>query len=673
MKTKLALIVLFVLGQVWQAQSQTCTALGQTPATAFPVCGTTVFKQSNVPICSTNSLFVPGCTGNSNANYANKNPYWYRFTCYQTGSLGFVITPNDPKDDYDWQLYDITGLDPNEVFTNKTIVVTGNWAGNPGPTGTSSSGSNFIQCASDYNGTENRFAQMPTILQGHTYILLVSHFTDSQSGYSLSFGGGTAVITDPKNPAMLTATPDCTGKVISIKLNKQMKCNSISANGSEFTINYPGVHVISTVGVNCSQSFDLDSLVLMLDNPLPPGNYTVTIKKGTDGNTILDNCDREIPENDFLSFKILPLAPTPFDSIAPVKCAPKELTLVFGKQMQCSSIAANGSDFRITGPSPVTIVSAGGNCTNGLSRTITLKLAGPIVVGGHYTVILQRASDGGLLIDECDQATPPVYRVSFDIKDTVNADFNYNINWGCKIDTVQFTHPGNHGVNQWNWQLDYAGPSSQQNPLTYYNVFGPKTITLAVSNGFCSDTVKKIVNLDNELKADFSMNPIMCPEDSAVFLNKSIGKNMRFAWNFGNGITSPDSIPPPQRYPLTGIETDYPIRLIVSNASCSDTLVKPLKVLKSCYIAVPNAFTPNGDGLNDYLYPLNAFKADKLEFRVYNRDGLLVFSSTRYDQKWDGTYKGEPQDAGVYVWTLQYVHHDTGKFFSLKGSSMLIR
>ncbi|MCB0740485.1 MAG: hypothetical protein KDB92_05445, partial [Chitinophagaceae bacterium] len=81
---------------------QACTTLGQTPSTAFPVCGTTTFSQSIVPICSTNDIYVPGCSGNSNANYQNKNPFFYKFTCYVGGTLGFIINPHAANDDYDW-------------------------------------------------------------------------------------------------------------------------------------------------------------------------------------------------------------------------------------------------------------------------------------------------------------------------------------------------------------------------------------------------------------------------------------------------------------------------------------------------------------------------------------------------------------------------------------------
>ncbi len=188
------------------AWSQTCTTLGQTPGTAFPVCGTTSFNQVNVPICSSHSLFVPGCTDN---NYEDKNPFWYKFTCYQTGTLGFLVTPNNLGDDYDWQLWDITGHNPDDVFTDPTLIVTGNWSGTYGATGASGSGVNYIQCASVPSENKPSFAQMPVLTVGHNYLLLISHYTDSQSGYALTFGGGTASITDPKEPHLLAARAPC--------------------------------------------------------------------------------------------------------------------------------------------------------------------------------------------------------------------------------------------------------------------------------------------------------------------------------------------------------------------------------------------------------------------------------------------------------------------------------
>jgi gliding motility-associated-like protein len=68
----------------------------------------------------------------------------------------------------------------------------------------------------------------------------------------------------------------------------------------------------------------------------------------------------------------------------------------------------------------------------------------------------------------------------------------------------------------------------------------------------------------------------------------------------------------------------------------------------------PSAFSPNGDGNNDYLYPLDAYKATGLVFRIYNRNGRVVFETRDWTKKWDGRVNGSPEPAGVYVWTLEY-------------------
>ena len=93
----------------------------------------------------------------------------------------------------------------------------------------------------------------------------------------------------------------------------------------------------------------------------------------------------------------------------------------------------------------------------------------------------------------------------------------------------------------------------------------------------------------------------------------------------------------------------------------------------NCYISVPSAFTPNGDGLNDYLYPLNAYKATDLIFRVYNRYGQVIFETKDWTMKWDGTYKNQPQASGTYVWTLEFTEPISHKRIAQKGTTVLIR
>src|SRR6185436_19506776 len=137
---KYFVVLIALVFQAKISSGQACTNLGQTPSTAFPVCGTTIFHQASVPICATVNIFVPGCSNQpGSANYQNKNPYFYKFTCFVGGTLGFLIDPLAADEDYDWQLWDITGHNPDDIFTDNTLVVTGNWAGTYGNTGASAS------------------------------------------------------------------------------------------------------------------------------------------------------------------------------------------------------------------------------------------------------------------------------------------------------------------------------------------------------------------------------------------------------------------------------------------------------------------------------------------------------------------------------------------------------
>jgi gliding motility-associated-like protein len=660
-------LVLFVYQQV---SSQTCTTLGQNPSTAFPVCGTTDFSQSIVPYCG--GKVIPGiCT---NDGILDLNPFWYKFTCYSAGTLGFLITPNDLDDDYDWEIFDVTNHNPNDVYKDVSMFVACNWSGRTGLTGASSAGTSLQNCAGVGFPT---FSAMPSLRLGHDYLLLISHFTTftpSQNGYKLTFGGGTASITDPILPDVVNATPSCDAGKITVKLNKKMKCSSLAADGSDFTISPSTSNVVSATGVGCNNGFDMDSVMLVLNKPLPPGNYTVVVKNGSDGNTLLDNCDEEILPGNNVPLVILPLLPTPMDSITSVACAPVSLQLVFKKNIQCNSIAVDGSDFIVTGPTTITVTTATGNCTNGTSSTIKVILSGPIESKGNYKITLAKGNDGNTIIDECGQETPAGSSLNFTTTDTVSANFNYTIFPGCKEDTINFFHDGRNGVNQWLWQLDYVGTSTQQNVISYFNNSGDKKITLSVSNGVCSDTSTKIIPLGDPFKASFEVTNLLCPEDAATFINTSTGNISGYVWDLGNGHLDYSKTPAPLHYPILSQEKIYPIRLIVkNNAGCFDTAVNNLKVLKSCYIAVPSAFTPNGDGVNDYLYPLNAYKADNLEFNVYNRLGQRVFHTTDWTIKWDGKINGEPQDTEMYVWILKYTNHDTGKKVFMKGTTVLIR
>lgn len=676
---KLPVFLLVICFSALDSLAQPCTLPGMTPSSAIPVCGTTPFHQPDISLCTGPTVATTGCA----AAVSSSRSFWYKFTCYQSGTFGFLIRGISSTDDYDWVLYDITGRNPNEVFTNSSLQVSMNIYGvSPGstppfpnsPTGTIPTGSGDVHCeGSASNNTP--FNRMPNLVVGRDYLLMVANFTDSPLGYDLNFTGGTASITDPLMPRLSRASASCDAMQVRIKLNKKMKCNTLAANGSDFTINAPGITVTAATGIGCSNGFDLDSLVLTLSAPLTPGNYTITAANGSDANTILDYCDRPVPIGDNIPLVIAPIAPTPMDSLTRPGCAPQSLQLVFRKPIQCSSIAANGSDFIITGPSTVTITGATGNCNAaGFATAITVQLAAPIQRGGTYRITLQNGTDGNTIIDECALQTPAGSFLNFSVADTVNANFTYNITYGCAQNIIQYNHNGANNVNSWRWNFDGVRTSTLQNPLISYTDFREKNTTLIVSNGVCSDTAAISILFDNLLVAAFEGPEFVCPDESVTFVNQSEGAITAYEWTFGNGVTNTLRNPPPQNYTVPITTRDETVRLIIRNSfGCADTATHKIKVVNNCYIAVPSAFTPNNDGLNDYLYPLNAYKALNLTFSVYNRFGQRLFFTRNWLDKWDGRFKGQGADPGTYVWVLQYTHADTNQKVEQKGTVILIR
>src|SRR5687767_8023772 len=397
MRLAITTLLLFLLLLTTPGYSQPCTALGQTPGTAFPVCGNTIFSQTIVPLCGSFDIPNP-CT--VPAPYQDRNPFWYKFTCFTAGTLGFLITPINMSDDYDWQVFDITGRNPVDVFTDPSLFVACNWSELPGITGASSAGTSLVECA----GIFPNMSSMPLLVQNHQYLLLVSHFTNTQIGYQLEFTGGTAVITDPLVPVTDSARATCDGMLITIHFNKKMKCTSVAADGSDFVLSPTGT-LVSAAGWGCTSAFDFDSMALVLSAPLPPGTYTLTAATGTDGNTLQDHCDTEIVPGNSVTFTILAGAPLPMGTVGgTLTCAPSSVTLNFPEPILCSSIAPNGSDFIVTGPSSVTVSSVSYTCDiNGQTNSITLQFSAPISASGNYQVTVTTGTDGNTLIGSCNR------------------------------------------------------------------------------------------------------------------------------------------------------------------------------------------------------------------------------------------------------------------------------
>lgn len=88
---------------------------------------------------------------------------------------------------------------------------------------------------------------------------------------------------------------------------------------------------------------------------------------------------------------------------------------------------------------------------------------------------------------------------------------------------------------------------------------------------------------------------------------------------------------------------------------------------------MPNAFTPNGDGLNDVYKPVFGCYPTTYELSVFSRNGQLVFKTNDYNNYWDGLYNGKPLPIGAYVYMININNQSLQKVKQMRGSIMLLR
>ena len=124
------------------------------------------------------------------------------------------------------------------------------------------------------------------------------------------------------------------------------------------------------------------------------------------------------------------------------------------------------------------------------------------------------------------------------------------------------------------------------------------------------------------------------------------------------------------------VNTTYELYAVDSNG-CEASDEINIAVTKNKKIFVPTGFSPNGDGHNDYLLVHGEEGIIIRSFQLFNRWGEIVFESNELTPNnpkntWDGTYKGQPLNAGVYAWLLEVAFAD-GTTEILKGSTSLIR
>ena len=134
------------------------------------------------------------------------------------------------------------------------------------------------------------------------------------------------------------------------------------------------------------------------------------------------------------------------------------------------------------------------------------------------------------------------------------------------------------------------------------------------------------------------------------FLNKSFGQISSYFWDFGDGNESFEENPK-HTYSAEG---EFEISLTITDVfGCTAVIKKKISVF-DYYLVVPNAFTPNGDGINDTFFP-KFINIESLQFWILNKWGeTIYFSDEMNNQGWDGKINGEVATPGNYVYRLKF-------------------
>jgi len=151
------------------------------------------------------------------------------------------------------------------------------------------------------------------------------------------------------------------------------------------------------------------------------------------------------------------------------------------------------------------------------------------------------------------------------------------------------------------------------------------------------------------------------------FTNQSSDTNY-VAWYFGDGDVSSE-VNPQHSYSKPGT---YRVSLAVADSlGCSDSVTVDIELRMDYYVYIPTAFTPNGDIVNDRI-KVEALGIEGLQWDIFNRWGLKVFSTSDLAESWDGTYGGQPVPEGVYSYKL-LIYLPFGNIAEEHGTFTLIR
>ena len=247
-----------------------------------------------------------------------------------------------------------------------------------------------------------------------------------------------------------------------------------------------------------------------------------------------------------------------------------------------------------------------------------------------------------------------------------HADFSFSKDSICVNDSVQFMNQSNtNNATKWIWDLANGNTSSLQNPVKTFIDSGSFNISLYFysQQGCISDQHIKPIVVSPYPVLNLTSNYVMLKGGSLkIDSYYYYGTNLKFLWMPDTYLSS-DTV----AFPITQSPNDITYTLtLTGSAGCAVTQSTIVKIEK---LNVPNAITPNGDGINDKWEMPLLKNYPSCTVQIFNRYGQEVFYSIGYSKPWDGTFNGQPLPVGAYYYLIK-INAETKP---VSGSIIIIR
>ncbi len=244
---------------------------------------------------------------------------------------------------------------------------------------------------------------------------------------------------------------------------------------------------------------------------------------------------------------------------------------------------------------------------------------------------------------------------------TISTQMLYTV---CEGTAINFAVSGS-GTFKWTPSIGLSNDAISNPVLTSHDSLIYK---VTVTNSFgCKDSADVMVNVLRNPMADAGPDQEMIIGDSIMLHGYAAGTSINYSWSpllyMNNTQALNPEISPPQNIQYTLQAT--------SNVSCGVASSKVnITVYKDIYI--PNAFTPNNDGINDVFKIIAPRSYNVKTFVIYSRWGEVLFKTRDLSIGWNGSFKGQPQPAGAYVFYFE-MKSPRGKIYLRKGIVDLLR